>query len=61
MVSVGRHLDRESMGKDLAIVDPVTKVPVGLLPDFLYYDRTGEEYQEIVMALYNRLAAQGTP
>jgi hypothetical protein len=35
MCSGGRRLIGESGGKDLALVDPIIKMPVGLLLDFL--------------------------
>lgn len=61
MVSAGRHSRGESLGKDLVIVDPVTKMPVGLLPDFLDVERTGEEFREKISALYNGFAIHVTP
>jgi hypothetical protein len=55
MYSVGRHLDRTSFGKDLVLVDPTTKLAVGLLPDFLPLIRTDEQYIERLRILYNGL------
>ena len=36
MLSVGRHLSSESLGKDLVLVNPkFSRVPVGTIPDFI--------------------------
>jgi len=42
MMCIGRHTARESLGKDLVIADPLSKKPVGLIPDFLHHQRTGQ-------------------
>jgi hypothetical protein len=60
-LSGSRHLSRESRGKDLALVDPIAKMPMGLLPDFLHLERTVEEYVERISVLYRGLAIQVTP
>jgi hypothetical protein len=61
MISAGRHFKGESLGKDLAIADPATKMPVGLLPDFVDQKTTGEKFVERISALYHGAAEQGTP
>lgn len=60
MFSVGQHLPSASgatgkrpFGKDHFLVDPSTKVPVGILPDFLPDKRTDEEYAKITSILYH--------
>jgi hypothetical protein len=57
MYSVGQHLpeqgtERRGFGKDHFLVDPVRKVPVGILPDFLPNEMTDDEYAEITSSLY---------
>ncbi|KAF4625870.1 hypothetical protein G7Y89_g12296 [Cudoniella acicularis] len=47
--SVGRHLqgeEGEGFCRDLVLVDPETKLPIGILLDFLPYLRTDEKYVE---------------
>jgi hypothetical protein len=61
MYSVGQHLSGKSFGKDLVLVDPTTKLPVGVLPDFLPIIRTDEEYIERSQMLYNGLVASVGP
>lgn len=61
MYSVGRHLDETSFGKDLVLVDPITKLAAGLLPDFLPLVRTDEQYIERSRILYNGLMASVGP
>ena len=61
MISAGRHFKGESLGKDLAIADPATKMPVGLLPDFLDLDRTDEKYVERISFLYRGNVVQVSP
>jgi hypothetical protein len=51
----------ESMGKDLTLVDPISKMPVGLLPDFLDLDMTDEKYVERISGLYRGSVVQVTP
>lgn len=62
MYSVGQHLPGEigatrgsQFGKDHFLVDPSTKVPVGILPDFLPDDRTDEHWAKITSVLYTSL------
>ena len=59
MYSIGQHLPHESgatrgsqFGKDHFLVDPSTKVPVGILPDFLPDHRTDEQYAKTTSILY---------
>lgn len=63
MYSVGQHLPAESgatrgthFGKDHFLIDLSTKVPVGILPDFLPDDRTDEQYAKITSDLYTGLS-----
>jgi hypothetical protein len=49
---VSRHPGGPATGKDLTIVDPKTRVPVGIVPDFLHWDRTDEEYERKLHILY---------
>jgi len=58
MYSIGQHLSsRETLGtnfgKDHFLVDPNTKVPVGILPDFLPDERTNEHFIKATTALYD--------
>ncbi|KAH7371669.1 hypothetical protein BKA66DRAFT_469263 [Pyrenochaeta sp. MPI-SDFR-AT-0127] len=58
MVSVGQHMPQartrgSSFGKDLFIVNPKTKVPVGLLPDFMPDERTDAQYVKITSVMYD--------
>jgi hypothetical protein len=62
MYSVGQHLPSESgatrgsqFGKDHFLVDPSTKVPVGIIPDFLPDDGTDEQYAKMTRILYTGL------
>jgi hypothetical protein len=62
MFSVGQHLPSASgatlgsqFGKDHFLVDPSTKVPVGILLDFLPDNRTDEQYAKLTSALYSSL------
>jgi hypothetical protein len=40
-------------GKDHFLDDPSTKVPVGILPDFLPDIRTDEQYAKLTSVLYS--------
>jgi hypothetical protein len=55
MLSGGRHTNATCLGRDLVIVDPSSKMPVGLVPDFLCYQVTDEEYVKRISALYEGL------
>ncbi|KAI0380793.1 hypothetical protein F5Y04DRAFT_256723 [Hypomontagnella monticulosa] len=62
MYSVGQHLPDKSgatcglqFGKDIFLVDPKTRVPVGLLPDFLPDERSDQQYSKITSVLYTGL------
>lgn len=61
MMCIGRHTAGEPLGKDLVIADPLSKIPVGLIPDFLYHQRTGQEFVERISALYGDLDPYVTP
>ncbi|KAH7061737.1 hypothetical protein BKA63DRAFT_528087 [Paraphoma chrysanthemicola] len=50
---VGRHPAEQPLGKDLVLVDIFTKMPVGLVPDFLELMRTDEEFVDRVKELYH--------
>jgi hypothetical protein len=52
LFSIGRHARGKSLGRDLFLGDPHTKVPVGLLPDFLGDIWMPQEYVEKLSALY---------
>ena len=60
MYSVGQHLADASgstigtpFGNDIFLVERSTKVPVGVLPDFLAKGRTSEEHVRLSSALYS--------
>ena len=58
MYSIGQHLPSAAtrgthFGKDHFLVDPNTKIPVGILPDFLPDERTNEQYIKATTALYD--------
>lgn len=55
MMSVGRYSQGGSIGSDLTIVDPATKLPVGLLPDFFPVIRSSELSVERSYILYDGL------
>jgi hypothetical protein len=40
---------------DLVLVDPLSKMPVGLIPDFLHRNRTDEEYMDRIKILFEGL------
>lgn len=61
MMSVGRHPEGKNLGRDLVLAHPLTKAPVGLLPDFLHPVRTDEEFVERVQALYDGLPMKVGP
>lgn len=54
---VGRHASRQTTGQDLVLASCDTVVPVGLVPDFLAYDRSEQE----LMAYMAGMASQGFP
>ena len=56
LLCVGQHppsTDRKAFGKDLFLVHPATKVPVGLVPDISPEDYTDEECAKVALSLYN--------
>ena len=56
MMSVGRHLQGPSFGKDLVLVDlAAPSAPVGIIPDFCYESDTNEEIRERMRVLYRDL------
>ena len=56
MMSVGRHLQRPSQGKDLVLVDlAVPSAPVGIIPDFCYRYHTDEDFEKRMQVLYRGL------
>jgi len=57
MWSVGRHPQGPGVGKDLSLVDQGTKLPVGILPDFLPDMRTDELFATRMKTLYSGLTA----
>ena len=61
MMCLGRHTAGESLGKNLVIADPLSKILVGLIPDFLHHQRTGQEFVERISALYGDLGPYVTP
>jgi hypothetical protein len=52
---VGRHPAEQPLGKDLVLADVWTKMPVGLVPDFLTLLRTDEEFFDRVNELYHTI------
>ena len=57
MMSVGRHPQGLSLGKDLVLVDPaVPCAPVGIIPDFSYGDHDEEDFESRMQVLYGDLA-----
>jgi hypothetical protein len=61
MICVGRHPAEGPLGKDLVLADGATKMPVGLVPDFLALLRTDEEFVDRVTELYSTLNPTVTP
>ena len=56
MMSVGRHLQGPSLGKDLVLVDlAAPSAPVGIIPNFHYGDETEEEGKKRMRVLYRGL------
>jgi hypothetical protein len=60
LLCVGQHFpsstpsgDNMSFGKDLFLVDPASKVPVGLVSDLMPDERTDEMYAKVTCVLYN--------
>jgi hypothetical protein len=54
---VSRGYSNQNRGKDIAILDPVSKIPVGLVPDFSYTGMTSEQWLYRMTLLYGRLCA----
>ena len=54
LLCVGQHRGRKAFGQDLFLVDPSTKVPVGLAPDMLPEVPVckGEEFAKVALSLY---------
>ena len=62
MMSVGRHLQGPSLGKDLVLVDcDRPSAPVGIIPDFCYRDQTDEEFEKRTQVLYSGLGKLVAP
>ena len=62
MMSVGRHLQGPSLGKDLVLVDPaVPSAPVGIIPDFNYGDHEEQDVEGRMQVLYRGLWRVGPP
>ena len=56
MMSVGRHLQGPSIGRDLVLVDfAVPSAPVGIIPDFGLSDQMDEEFVKRMQVLYRGL------
>ena len=56
LLCVGQHLpppDEKSFGNELFLVDPETKVPVGLAPDMSSEFHTDEELAKVALSLYS--------
>ena len=60
MLSVGRHIGGGSLGKDLVLADIDGKVAIGLIPDFLYYARTDDDFVTKASILYKGLIVAST-
>jgi hypothetical protein len=52
MFCVGRHTSRSSRGQDLTLVDPISMMPVGIVPDFAFPEQKNEEFVERMSTLY---------
>ena len=52
-----RGYSDSNRGKDLVILHPVSKTPVGLVPDFSHDQMAKEEWRERMIQLYGRLYA----
>ena len=62
MMSVGRHLQGLSIGKDLVLVDPaVPSAPVGIIPDFNDGDHEEQDFEGRMQVLYRGLWRGGSP
>jgi hypothetical protein len=55
MLCVRRHFDGESSGMDLVLVDPLSKMPAGLIPDFLHRNITDKECMDLIRILFEGL------
>ena len=56
MMSVGRHLQSPSLGKDLVLVDlDVPSAPLGIIPDFNYGEDEDEGFESRMQVLYRGL------
>ncbi|KAK4628523.1 uncharacterized protein CLAFUR5_04599 [Fulvia fulva] len=53
MIAAQHHSDARLKGKDLALVDPYTKIPIGLLPDFTrhFHDGTSKGLHALTTGL----------
>ena len=62
MMSVGRHLQHPSLGKDLVLVDlAAPSAPVGIIPDFRYTDERGANFEKRMQVLYRGLLKNAAP
>jgi len=48
----GRHTSLEKMARDIVLVNPDSKVPIGLLPDFTHFRQAPKEILERTKLLY---------
>ena len=56
MMSVSRHPQGPSLGKDLVLVDlAAPSAPVGIIPDFCYKNQPKEEFEQRMRVLYRGL------
>ncbi|RYP42232.1 hypothetical protein DL767_000396 [Monosporascus sp. MG133] len=51
----GRHVSRVTRGRDIVLVDPKSKVPIGLLPDFSHPVQPTDEFFRRMRMLYGQL------
>ncbi|RYP53090.1 hypothetical protein DL768_001867 [Monosporascus sp. mg162] len=51
----GRHVSRVTRGRDIVLVDPKSKVPIGLLPDFAHPAQPAGEFVRRMHMLYGQL------
>ena len=62
MMSVGRHMEGPSAGKDMVLVDfAMPSAPVGLIPDFVYGEYEEENFNSWMQMLYRSVGKVVAP
>ncbi|KAK5654584.1 hypothetical protein OQA88_7213 [Cercophora sp. LCS_1] len=61
MICAGRHPAELPFGKDLVLVDIMSKMPLGLVPDFLPLIRTDDEFVSRTEELYHTISPAVSP